>query len=307
MDDKLFETLLSNYKTDTISHAILIETNDIEQCYEETILFIKKIVANDNPNYTKKSIDLDNISEIAIINKENTDIKKEQILELQARFSSIPSEINNNIYIIVKPEKMNLSAGNTILKFLEEPERNIIGIFLTENYISVLPTIVSRCSIYKKNYDNTSFYETLNIEENEYINYLSIVEKVVSLIEDKKVSNLFFYKNDLKDLLIKKQSEIGNEEGSSTDKKENRKTVDRAMFVILLRILSNIYYVSIADQHKKNNVEKALIKLIREKNSIAAITEKIKIIEEIIRNNNYNVNIDLSIDKLFIEMGRIDV
>ena len=49
------------------------------------------------------------------------------------------------LFIIYNAEKLNTSSANTILKFLEEPEENIIAVLTTDNRYQVLDTILSRC------------------------------------------------------------------------------------------------------------------------------------------------------------------
>lgn len=51
------------------------------------------------------------------------------------------------IYVIHHAEMLNLSSANTILKFLEEPENNIIAVLLSTHRYKVLPTILSRCTV----------------------------------------------------------------------------------------------------------------------------------------------------------------
>ena len=49
--------------------------------------------------------------------------------------------------VINDVELLNTSAANSILKFLEEPEENIIAILITSNRNLVINTIVSRCQV----------------------------------------------------------------------------------------------------------------------------------------------------------------
>ena len=46
---------------------------------------------------------------------------------------------------------MNDTSFNKMLKFLEEPEDNILGFYITRNKDSVANTIVSRCELIKMN------------------------------------------------------------------------------------------------------------------------------------------------------------
>lgn len=75
-------------------------------------------------------------------------IKKEDIDNLQADFSKTALEIaGKKVYFIHLLENASIGAINSILKFLEEPGDNVIGILSTQNVSKILPTIVSRCQL----------------------------------------------------------------------------------------------------------------------------------------------------------------
>ena len=74
-------------------------------------------------------------------------IKKEQLEELQQNFSETSVESNKRIYVIHNADRLNTASANSILKFLEEPEDNIIAILMTDNIHQLLDTIISRCQI----------------------------------------------------------------------------------------------------------------------------------------------------------------
>ena len=58
---------------------------------------------------------------------------------------SVKSFYGKKIYWIKDIEKMTEQAANSLLKFLEEPEDDIIAILSCKNISAVLPTIISRC------------------------------------------------------------------------------------------------------------------------------------------------------------------
>ena len=74
-------------------------------------------------------------------------IKKEQIIALQEEFSKTSLLPGPRIYIINEADKMNSSAANSLLKFIEEPNSDIYGILITEHKENILPTIVSRSMV----------------------------------------------------------------------------------------------------------------------------------------------------------------
>jgi len=61
----------------------------------------------------------------------------------------MPANDEYNIYIVENAEKMNLSAANKLLKFLEEPTDYIVGFLVTPIDSHILPTISSRCQIFR--------------------------------------------------------------------------------------------------------------------------------------------------------------
>ena len=92
-------------------------------------------------------IDNHSYPELKIIKPDGLWIKKEQLLGLQKQFSYKAIQGNKKVYIIYEAEKMNSSAANCMLKFLEEPEDDIIAILISNNIHQLLPTILSRCQI----------------------------------------------------------------------------------------------------------------------------------------------------------------
>lgn len=76
------------------------------------------------------------------------DLKSEQVLRIQKEFNKSAVEKQNiKIYMIHLIEKAPLASLNKLLKFIEEPNSNIVAIFTTNSLSSILPTITSRCQI----------------------------------------------------------------------------------------------------------------------------------------------------------------
>ncbi len=87
-------------------------------------------------------------------------IKKEDVLHIQSKFSLTPlEEAGKKIYIIEHIDRASVSALNSLLKFLEEPDNDdTVAIFTCDSLEKVLPTIVSRCQIiYFKNPDINTY------------------------------------------------------------------------------------------------------------------------------------------------------
>lgn len=76
-------------------------------------------------------------------------IKVEQTRFLKNEFSSSGVEGRQKVIIIEQAEKMTTSAANSLLKFIEEPSGQLTAFLLTSNLQQLLPTIISRCQLFK--------------------------------------------------------------------------------------------------------------------------------------------------------------
>ena len=74
-------------------------------------------------------------------------IKKEQILNIKSEMNENTINSGKLFYIIEYAENLNSSSANALLKFLEEPDDELIAILVTKNINKVISTIVSRCQI----------------------------------------------------------------------------------------------------------------------------------------------------------------
>ena len=210
---KMYINYINNViRNKRISHAYLIELDNYECDIVYVYNFIKMILCNleyddldKSNNKIIKLIDEGNYPDITVISTDNTVIKKTDILDLQKEFSNKSLYDNKKIYIIYSAEKLNNYSANTILKFLEEPEDNIIAFLLTDNRFNILDTIISRCQIlslkeesykYQLNNDTLDFLDYLLNPNNFFINYNDLVKN--------KYSDKFI----MKDILIESENII---------------------------------------------------------------------------------------------------
>ncbi|MBR3182116.1 MAG: DNA polymerase III subunit delta [Eggerthellaceae bacterium] len=71
----------------------------------------------------------------------------DQVRDIVADTSLAPIQANRKIYILDRVDLLGTSAANAFLKTLEEPPDDVVLILLGRTRESVLPTIVSRCSV----------------------------------------------------------------------------------------------------------------------------------------------------------------
>ena len=149
---KIFKNSISKNK---LSHAYLINTNGYHKGFDFAKAFAKYLLCPNNETGIHECsvchlIDNNSYSEFKVIEADGLWIKKEQTDELQEMFS-MKSLSGRKVYIINGVENLNISASNSILKFLEEPEEGIVAILITDNIYKVLGTIVSRCQVINLN------------------------------------------------------------------------------------------------------------------------------------------------------------
>ena len=127
-------------------------------------------------------IDNNTFSDLRIINPSGKNIKKEQINQLISDFNN--KSVNDNIrfYIIEFAEDLNDFSANALLKFLEEPENNIIAFLITKNINKVLSTIASRSQVLDINYYNFKQFD--DTFKNQY------KKMFFEILDDKSIGSL---------------------------------------------------------------------------------------------------------------------
>lgn len=280
----LLEELSVYYQNGNLAHAYLITTNNIEKCMKTLLNVIKSIFCMQKyeENCNKCSlchlIDLGNLPSLKIIEPDGSFIKKDQINSLISSFSKSSQFTKENIYIIKNCEKMNKESANTILKFLEEPNDDVIGFFITTDISNILPTIQSRCQHIDVNYTN-SFCENLNISEERYQELYTIVKKYLEVIETNNKNLILNNKEYLNDL-------------------------EKEDIINIFKVILDIYKNKLESTYGYDNNYHELNYLDRlSRNNIKS---KINLVREILNELMYNVNIDLLLDRFIIEMDGIN-
>ena len=154
-----YNLLVRDIENNCVTHAYLIDENNYVDSYKMVLSFVKAILCEnkyiDNSKCLDcllcKRIDDGNYPELKIIEPDGMYIKKQQIIDLQQEFSRSAVEGKKRVYIIRESEKMRIEAANSMLKFLEEPDDDIVAILMTNNINNVLSTIISRCKVVKLN------------------------------------------------------------------------------------------------------------------------------------------------------------
>ncbi len=159
--------VIGNHK---LSHAYIIELSNYDEDLRYVYDFIKMILLDcsyenmlNSSDYLINMIDNNSYPDLYIIDLDGTNIKKSQLLDLKNEFSNKSLLNGKRVYLIKNADKLNQASGNTLLKFLEEPEDNIVAILLTTNRYLILDTIISRCQILSIKDDSFNFNVDLSM------------------------------------------------------------------------------------------------------------------------------------------------
>ena len=134
------QNILKRSHENKLAHAFLLETNDINRCYKDILSLLKQLncpkeydVNCSNECNICNLFKTNNLPSFITISPDGKNIKKQQILDMMDKFNTKPVFSKYNMYVIKEAEAFNASSANTLLKFLEEPEDNILGFFITTN------------------------------------------------------------------------------------------------------------------------------------------------------------------------------
>ena len=260
------DKIISNNK---VSHAYLFEINDYDKDFKYILDFVKMILCNisyeeisSSDNNIINLIDSNNYPDIKIIEPDGSTIKKGQLLELQKDYNNKSLLDGKRIYIIKNAEKLNPASGNTILKFLEEPEEDIIAFLVTDNRYHVLETILSRCQVLTLKEDNLSFKEDDDI--------LDLLKCVV------RPKNFFIKYNYFL----------------------NNVLVDKSIALEKFKIIENIIVSYLNYEYCDNSIDDKIISILKD-SSTDKLLLSLSIFEEEIPRLEFNVNFKLWLDSLF--------
>lgn len=268
-----YEEMKKSIKNDRLSHAYLIETNGYEEIDSLIIELVKEIFFNNVLGVEEQTnisylIDNNCLDDLIIVEPDTNVIKKEQIQHVIEKFKT--SSLNNRprIYVIKEAEKLNKYAANSMLKFLEEPENNIIAFLITENRYKVLETIRSRCQV----------FSLVNNIKNEKLELDELIFEIIKCLENNKTKSLAYLPsildNDMRN----------NEFWTSTFK------IMIDIYENSLRKLEGIVCKPYGE----------VLDLIINKNKKENIISKISVLFETINNLEYNLNINMMLDGFII-------
>jgi DNA polymerase-3 subunit delta' len=309
----VYQTLVNAFTSNKVNHAFLLSGLKGSPIKESAIYVAQSLVCeNPNPLACEECLSCLRIAnqsyaDFIYIDGELGTIKKEEIEGLQSSFSKSGVEAKGlKIYIINQLEKATASAANSLLKFLEEPYDDVIGILTTQNQSQILETIISRSQVlriksYSKDYLGA---ELLNSGINqEDVNIL--VSKYSDINQILEVMNNTDYPA-IKALAIETFTVLVNEPDSLNFfaiNQLNPKIADKKSVVLFLDLLetliTDVVKLNIGENIVFSNQNDILNKALNKRLNYQKLNELIMLAQGSV---GFNLNVGLLLDNLFYQI-----
>ena len=277
-DTDIISTIARNLASLIISRKLIENRDDFEyvllnSIHEESnfILKIEPVFLEDKQRFKKK-------------------LYREDVKYINDFFSTKDDSDQKRACIINLIDDLSLDAANSVLKIIEEPNRNNHFIIVNQNKSKCLKTIVSRSHrifFGKLKYDNFANYYR-GSENEEYLNYLYRITNGSSYLTKQFIEYNFYEINDHFKTLLTNQKKIkANTANHYIEYLHNFKNLDQAIPVFF-----NYLQLVINDEIKKlchNNENNLVIKLL----NIYALIDSF---------NKKNIALNLDFENLIISL-----
>lgn len=312
MSNQLINFFKNAYEKNRLTHLYLLSgnkgKNKLELAYEVANIILTPYDHREN---LKELISNNNHSQIYYVAPIGDVIKKEQIINLQNEFTKTSLLNAPRIYIIEDVDLISSSAANSLLKFMEEPESNLVyGFLITSNLSNVLKTIISRSQVVRVvekedipvfnlvNNDEISNYHKINIsyltnDVNQYLEY-SNDANIIAIIEF--IKDLFNNWNN-------KEYALTIELSKSLEYILYEKSYYAMFLELLLVNFNDLLKYSLKEQIEFEELITSYKNIII-KNDRKSILSIINLIQEEINKQKYYINISLSIELLLINLEK---
>lgn len=310
---EVIKLLQNARKKDKLVHAYLFEGDSGTGTLEAAKYFAMMLLCEEENApclkcRTCERIEFNSHLNVVLIEPFADMIRKEQIENLMHDFSLTALERGPQIYIIKDADKMNASAANSLLKFLEEPAPNHYAVLLTTNHKKMLDTIISRCQfIHFKPVSRTYIEEQLLAEDIDPDLAYVISHITSDLAEARKYAaegklNIFLNlaKKVATSRLRKKDPYVDYYLNRNILTEEKEKSWHFIFFDTLILIYQEMlnklnnqptkHFTQTLENVREQNIDK---------NEILRIINVLNTYEERL---NYNVNIELLYSSLFVEI-----
>ena len=311
----IYKTFVNALETNKLSHAYLL-SGSIGMPLRDAAMYLAKSLLCDNPHplacnecITCMRIDEGNYADVMVFDGENAKIKKGDIEKITSNFGKTALEVKGiMIFVLHLVETMTPIAVNALLKFLEEPGKNIFAFLTTENEAKILPTIISRTQV-------------LRFREIDREKVQKDAEKIGVFVEDAEILSGFY--NDaktIKEIAESKEYELAKQ--CLTDQLNSLiLSADDAVFTnqrfiiptlkqqtsaklyikMLTEIFKELLNLSVNESITLKSYDNILHELL---NRVSHIDKSLIVLMTSLKKLDYNVNIGLLLDHIIYSITK---
>ena len=152
-NQRIIDTLRQMTACGRLPHAILLEGDEGLGKFTLAKIIAKAAVCGKDASpcdncHNCHLADIGNHPDIIITQPDGKHIKVDTVRELIEKAYLKPSQAQKKVFIIKDAAAMKDAGQNALLKTLEEPPAGVIFILLAESAAALLPTVVSRCTVF---------------------------------------------------------------------------------------------------------------------------------------------------------------
>lgn len=164
------------------SHFLLV--SDKKQLHHKALLIIKSLICSQNATCGHTCLNCQKIERqvddtfFVLQNSSTSKIKRHDLTALFSWVESTKFYPHQRVYYFPDLENLTTAASNTLLKFLETPQPNCLGVFTSSNPQLLLPTIQSRLQTFYleetfREFAKSDLYLDLKIEQQNVLQFLN--------------------------------------------------------------------------------------------------------------------------------------
>ena len=311
----IYKTFVNALETKKLSHAYLL-SGSIGMPLKEVAIYLAKSLICDSPNplacnecITCLRVDEGNYADMMVFDGENARIKKGDIEKITSNFDKTALEDKGvMIYVLHLVETMTAVAVNSLLKFLEEPGKNIFAFLTTENESKILPTIISRTQV-------------LRFREIDRSKIIKDAENMGVIAEDAEILSGFY--NDAKTIKeISESKEYETAKQALTDQLNSllispddavftnqrfivpslkQQNIARLYIKMLTEIFKDLLNLSVNESITLKSYDNILHELL---NHVSHIDKSLIVLMSSLKKLDYNVNVGLLLDHIIYSITK---
>lgn len=311
----VYKTFSNALKNNKLSHAYLLSGTP-GMPLKDVAMFLGKSILCDNPNplacnecITCTRIDEGMYADFMVFDGSTNRIKKGDVEKIINNFDKSALESKGiMIYVLHLVETMTPIAVNSLLKFLEEPGRNIYAFLTTENEAKILPTIISRTQVLRlreidrEQVINTAVLNGIYEEDAEFLSiFYNDYETIKLHVEDENYQIAKQAINDqINALLMSADDAIFTCQKLITPKLKSVE-VTKMYLLMLGNIFQDLINLKIGEKIFLNSMNSVLSELA---NNLNHLDKSLLTIMSSINKLEMNVNIPLLLDHVIFEITK---